>query len=129
MSQEKVNVYKESKANRKAEVEKARNRHKRRSIAATVVPIAVGVLLAIALVFTGITIVNDYISSQPDYENTKYMLEQYVTTVDNSTLPAGIQTAEGASIEIKNGDESSAEEETKDAQTEEAQASTEEKAN
>ena len=90
MSQEKVNAYKESKANRKAEIEKAKRKNKRGKAIGTLFTVVIPVVIAGLLVWTGITIFNNYKAAQPDYTKNEKVIYQYVTeSADISDLVSG----------------------------------------
>ena len=78
MSQEKVNKYKESKANRKAEIESSRKRKTRNKIIARVVAGVLVAGLAVALVITAVNIVKANQAAKPNYDAEGLVIDQFV---------------------------------------------------
>ncbi len=85
MSKEKVDAYKERKANRKEELEKEKKRKKRnRNIAlAVVIVFCLGLVGALGL--TGWNIYQDYLNSRPDYAREELILTDYAGMLDEDT--------------------------------------------
>ncbi|MBQ7248096.1 MAG: hypothetical protein IJS22_08410 [Lachnospiraceae bacterium] len=85
MSQEKVNAYKESKANRKAEIESARRKKVRNKVIARVVAGVLVVGLAVALVITAVNIVKANQAAKPNYDAEALVIDQYVQPTTDIT--------------------------------------------
>jgi len=120
MSQEKVDAYKEKKANRKQEVEKTRKARVRNKVIIRVVEIVAGAALLTALVITGINMVKAYKAKQPVYDPEEYVLADYVGVTDEASEDVIIEDAEeeaeaaegGAVVEAATEETTAAEAET-----------------
>ncbi|MBQ9387162.1 MAG: hypothetical protein IJU01_00695 [Lachnospiraceae bacterium] len=90
MSQEKVNAYKEKKATRKADIEKAKKKKKAGKITGRLIAIVIGAALVFALVLTAINIIKGIKAAQPDYTKNEKVIYEYVTSsADISDLVSG----------------------------------------
>ena len=68
MSQEKVNDYKEAKANRKANLEKEKKQKKAIALGLKIAGIVAGAALVVALAVTGVNAYKNYQASRPSYD-------------------------------------------------------------
>ena len=68
MSQEKVNAYKEPKANRKANLEKEKKQKKAIALGLKIAGIVAGAALVVALAVTGVNAYKNYQASRPSYD-------------------------------------------------------------
>ena len=74
MSQEKVNAYKEEKANRKSNLEKERKQKKAAALGLKIAAAAVGVGLLVALGITAVNSYKSYKASLPNYDRTEAVI-------------------------------------------------------
>ena len=109
MSKEKVDAYREKKVNRKAVLEAERKKKARNRMISKVVGICAAAALVIALVISGITIVNNYKDSQPDYNRTSIVINDYTGASYRTDEPetASEETETEAETETETGAETS----------------------
>ena len=130
MSKEKVDAYKESKANRKEKYASEQKKRKRNKAIAWIITIVAVGALAAALIVTGVNIVKDYINGKPVYDAKEYVLDDYmnVNTSNNINVEdlisggGNVTIGENGETIISGGDEASQEEETPEENAEEEPA-------
>ncbi len=85
MSQEKVNAYKEQKANRKANLEKEKKQKKAAALGLKIAGALAGVGLLVALGITGVNAYKNYQSSLPNYDRDEAVIYDMAGVLDEET--------------------------------------------
>ena len=98
MSQEKVNAYKENKANRKERIAAEQRKKTRDKIIGWAIAGVLVAGLAVALVITGINMVKAYKGSQPDYSADGLVINNYVTEDTTESLDDAIVVEDGGEV-------------------------------
>lgn len=86
MSKEKVDKYKERKANRKQEIAKQKAKQKRDKLIGTVLAVAVAAGLIGALGVTGWNEYKSYQASRPNYNVSEMVLPDYAGVMSDTTV-------------------------------------------
>ena len=117
MSQEKVNAYRDAKANRKEKYASEQKKQKRNKFIAKLITGIVVVGLAAALVVTGINIVRNYIDGRPTYDAEEFVLDDYMKVGSSNQISAedlvsggNVTIGENGETIISGGDDTASEE-------------------
>ena len=98
MSQEKVNAYKEAKANRKANLEKERKQKKAVALGLKIAGIVAGAALVVALAVTGVNAYKNYQASRPNYDREEAVIYDMAGVLSEETEA---ETESGADAEAQ----------------------------